>query len=420
MGSARIPALGLCVVVACVGLGGVAEAAQSTPDSMGSTDARLPYSSRPAADSAVRLTAGVTRSMTRSGERRRRPKPGARCKARQQGQIVATVRFGKLQCKKGFWRAMRPANPVPSPPVPPTWIPSPVPMRDSDPTPSPSSGTAPSPPSHPSNAPLAPPGDAVSSPDPARAPAQDPEPVPSPTTSSSPSPATSTPVAPIPFTADVVFSLNSAQSNYWIYAPSAYDPSHAKPITLFVWMHGCGGQGRWDIYQVSPGESQNFISIALGGREGACWDVNSDTALVLAAIADVKTHVNINPHRVVLGGYSSGGNLAYRTAFYNADTIAGVLAENTAPFTGTGSSQSASMSAAAWRFPIVHLAHTQDAAYPISRVRDEMNALTTAGFPVTLMERPGGHWVDDTADTGTNHDLRTLLLPHLDADWRSP
>ncbi len=64
----------------------------------------------------------------------------------------------------------------------------------------------------------------------------------------------------------------------------------------------------------------------------------------------MKTHFNIDPRRVILGGYSSGGDIAYRTAFYNANSFAGVLAVNTSPFRDTGSSQQDSLAAAAWKF----------------------------------------------------------------------
>ena len=85
--------------------------------------------------------------------------------------------------------------------------------------------------------------------------------------------------------------------------------------------------------------AQSYIAVAPDGREGACWNVNTDPAAVLGVVATVKTHFNINRRRVILGGYSSGGDLAYRTAFYNANGFAGVLAENTSPFRDTGSSQ---------------------------------------------------------------------------------
>jgi dienelactone hydrolase len=239
-------------------------------------------------------------------------------------------------------------------------------------------------------------------------------------------PISSVPTDPIPFTKDTPFTLNSAATNYWVYVPNAYDATHATPTTLFVWLHGCGGESSGDIYMVDPGGSQDWISIAVGGREGGCWDPDNDQAKVLAAIADMKTHFNINPRRVILGGYSSGGDLAYRTAFYSAKSFAGVLVENSSPFRDTGSGQAASLAASAWKFNVVHLAHVQDATYPIAGVRNETDAMTAAGFPLTRVEVDGGHYdapgAIENGHTvpGTVADLVTYLLPHIDDGWLSP
>ena len=239
-------------------------------------------------------------------------------------------------------------------------------------------------------------------------------------------PTTSVPPDPIPFTKAKVFTLQTTLSNYWLYVPNSYDASHQTPTTLFVWLHGCGGMSEGDIYAVSPGGGQDWISIAVGGREGDCWDPAGDGSKVKAAISDVKSHFNIDPHRVILGGYSSGGDLAYRTAFYDAGAFAGVLAENTAPFRDTGSSQQASLAAASWKFNVVHLAHLQDDTYPIDVVRTETQAMTDAGFPVTFIERVGTHYdapnapVNGSAVPGTDADVAGLLLPHIDDGWRSP
>lgn len=238
--------------------------------------------------------------------------------------------------------------------------------------------------------------------------------------------ASSVPKEPVPFTKGTPFTLNDPESNYWVYVPNSYDGTHATPTTLFVWLHGCGGMSSGDIYTVDPGGSQDWISIAVGGREGSCWDPNADQTKVLAAIASIKTHFNINPRRVILGGYSSGGDLAYRTAFYNANSFAGVLAENTSPFRDTGSSQSASLAAASWKFNVVHLAHLQDTTYPIAGVRTETDAMTAAGFPLTRIEVDGGHFdnpgeiENGHAVPGTNADIHTYLLPHIDDGWLSP
>ncbi len=238
--------------------------------------------------------------------------------------------------------------------------------------------------------------------------------------------ASSVPTNPIQFQKGTPFQLNDPQGDYWIYVPDSYDGTHATPTTLFVWLHGCGGESSGDINTVSPGGSQDWISIAVGGREDACWDPNADGPKVLGAIADVETHFNINPRRVILGGYSSGGDLAYRLAFYNANSFAGVLAENTSPFRDTGSAQGASIAAAAWKFHVVHLAHLQDDTYGIDGVRQETDALVAAGFPLQRIEVDGGHYDDPGAIEnghpvpGTDADLATYLLPHIDDGWLSP
>jgi len=233
-------------------------------------------------------------------------------------------------------------------------------------------------------------------------------------------PVDSRPRNPVPFTKGQSFKLG----NYWLFVPASYDESHNTPTTLYVWMHGCGGFSSGDIATVSPGGAQSWISLTPDGREGQCWNSSTDVPIVMNALADVKTHFNINPRRVVLGGYSSGGNLAYRTAFYNARSFAGVIAEDTGPFTGTGSTQQASLAAAAWKFNVVHIAHTGDQSYPIGTVRQETGAMQAAGHPVQLIERPGTHYDPDTPEdnptSGTDHDLRTLGLPHLNDGWLSP
>jgi CARDB len=242
---------------------------------------------------------------------------------------------------------------------------------------------------------------------------------PTPTPTPTPSPETR-PTAPIPFEANTALTLSSSAGPYFAKVPPSYAATHDNATTLFVWMHGCGGEAAGDLDTISPGGDRSYIAISLGGRDGGCWDVNSDPALVLAAIADMKTHFNINPRRVILGGYSSGGDLAYRTAFYNAGLIAGVLAENTAPFRDTGSTAQQSLAAAVWKFNVVHVAHTEDDTYDIATVRSEIQTLKSNGYPATLIERPGSHYDDSTATTGTDHDLQTLLLPHIDDGWLAP
>ena len=228
------------------------------------------------------------------------------------------------------------------------------------------------------------------------------------------------PNSPITPSYEQVTTYWSSASAYHLYVPKSYDATHRTPTRLFVWLHGCGGDGKGDTWSVSPGGSQSWVSLSLGGRDGGCWNVDTDSSMVMAALADVKHRLNIDPQRVVIGGYSSGGDLAYRTAFYNALSFAGVLAENTSPFRDTDSSPSSSLTAASWKFNIAHLAHLQDTTYPIDGVRSETDQVRKAGFPIERLEKNGAHWNTDSNGTGTMNDRRTYLLPYLDRGWAAP
>jgi hypothetical protein len=247
---------------------------------------------------------------------------------------------------------------------------------------------------------------------------------PPPTTHTPPPASTSTvPTAPIAFTADTPEHVAASSFDYWVDAPPSYDTTGHTPMTLLVWLHGCGGESSGDIYTVDPGDDRDYLAMAVGGREDDCWNPITDVPTVLAAVADVKTHFNVNPRRVILGGYSSGGDLAYRTIFLNASQFAGLLAENTSPFRDTGMTQAQLLAAATRKFPVVHLAHLQDTTYPFNPgVRQEIEAMQNAGFPVTLLTTPGDHY-DNPGEhglPGTDDDTVDLLLPHIDDGWLAP
>lgn len=231
---------------------------------------------------------------------------------------------------------------------------------------------------------------------------------------------TTYPASPMALKKGDVTNLNSSAGPYSVYVPNSYDATHKTPTKLLLWLHGCGGNAYGDAWATSPGGTQSWVTISIGGRDGGCWDVSSDTTLALAALDDIEKHLNIDRRRVIIGGYSSGGDMAYRTAFYNAKKFAGVLAENTSPFRDTGSSQSSSLGAAAWKFNVVHLAHTGDTTYPIAGVRTETDAVKNAGFPLTRVERAGTHWDAEGTSSGTNYDMRNVLLPYIDAGWLAP
>lgn len=222
------------------------------------------------------------------------------------------------------------------------------------------------------------------------------------------------PTNPIAFTKNAKGTIVVNGVTSWIFVPTSYDSTHNTPTKLFVWLHGCGGQSQYDADMVSWMPNQSWITLAVGGRETTCWsNYATDGAKVLEAIAAMKTYFNVDPKRVFYGGYSSGGDIGYELVFKNANLFAGALFENTGPSTAALTASTT----AAWKLNIAHLAHLQDTTYPIATTRTKMVTLRTNGFPVTLIEKTGGHYDNDSGQTGTQYDLRTFLLPYIDAGW---
>jgi predicted esterase len=204
---------------------------------------------------------------------------------------------------------------------------------------------------------------------------------------------------------------------YFGFVPDNYSPS--TPMPLLIWAHGCGGEAEgdaWNVGSYTPEPGKGWLTLSLGGRDGGCWNPLAESEqLVMAALADFEAHFNVDHHRVFLAGYSSGGDLAYRTGFRHSSTFAGLLIENSAPFRDTESTQAESLAAATTKLHIAHLAHASDETYPLGEVQAEVKVLEENGFPITLTVRPGKHF-----DSHTDEDVQNYLLPHIEEGWTSP
>jgi poly(3-hydroxybutyrate) depolymerase len=220
-------------------------------------------------------------------------------------------------------------------------------------------------------------------------------------------------------------SDDGGYDGYDLWVPSGYDATHRTPTALLVWGHGCGGNSHDDVAgSIHAAPEDSWVVIAPRGRDGDCWKPDVDVARWARAVADVRRRLNIDPRRVLVGGFSSGGDLAYRFAFEQSDHVAGALVAGTTPFRDTGRSAAELLAAAHFRFRTRHVLHTDDGTYPATTVRAEIARMERAGFDVDVVERPGPHFEPDTPEgaptSGSYYDLRTYLLPVMDRGWRSP
>lgn len=211
------------------------------------------------------------------------------------------------------------------------------------------------------------------------------------------------------------FTRNSGKSNYVAYVPSSYDGS--KPMRLVVGIHGCGDTAynfaTWGVAPYQTRTTQTHIAISVDGASGggSCWSIPGDADKVTAAIDDIKKCFWVHQKKVVLAGYSSGGQLSYRMGLDHADRYAGILIENSGLY-AAGTPSATLLANATWKINIAHRAHTSDSVFPIATVKSDWSKTMAAGFPIVTSETAGTH-------DGTSADWATWLLPQS-AGWIAP
>lgn len=211
---------------------------------------------------------------------------------------------------------------------------------------------------------------------------------------------------------DGFFWRNSGKSNYTGIVPKGYS---GKPTRMVVGLHGCGDEaynfGTWAVSPYDTRQTQDWIGVSVESPRGGggCWK-QSDEDAVFAAIADISKCFYVHQQKVVLAGFSSGGELAYGMGMRHADKFAGLLVECTT--LSSAGDPDTLIAGAAWKINIAHFAHDQDSVFPITKVKSDWSKLTAAGFPLQTHEEDGDH-------NGTSDDWVNWLDPKM-ADWKAP
>jgi pimeloyl-ACP methyl ester carboxylesterase len=122
--------------------------------------------------------------------------------------------------------------------------------------------------------------------------------------------------------------IDGALQPYGVTLPANYDP--AKPATLYVWLHGrqndtTEAEFIYTFLRRGPGnppvEDQGQIQLDCFGRvNGAGWHWAGE-ADVFEGIAALKKRYNIDPKRIVLRGFSQGGEGAWHIALHHPDAF---------------------------------------------------------------------------------------------------
>ncbi len=214
---------------------------------------------------------------------------------------------------------------------------------------------------------------------------------------------------------DGFFWLTSSKSAYVAYVPASYSPS--APMRVIVGMHGCGDDAlnfaKWGVNPFPTRAKQQHIGISVSGESGnnKCWSMGGDDDKVLAAVEDLAKCFWVNRSKVVVAGFSSGGQLAYRVGMMKASSFAGILIENSGLY-AAGAPSASLIAGAAWKIHVAHRARTSDSVFPIAKVKADWQSLSAAGFPVVTSELAGGH-------DGNSDDWASWLIPQS-ASWVAP
>jgi polyhydroxybutyrate depolymerase len=150
-----------------------------------------------------------------------------------------------------------------------------------------------------------------------------------------------------PGTASHSLVVGSLTRTYFVHVPARRRLSTAGlviPWPLVIVLHGSSGDGPTIEHQSgmdSLAEAQRFLVAYPNGTGGAfglypsdwnagtcCGGANRDNiddlGFISALIAEVTLHLSVDPHRVYVGGFSSGGYMAYHAGCQLATTIAAI------------------------------------------------------------------------------------------------
>ena len=174
-----------------------------------------------------------------------------------------------------------------------------------------------------------------------------------------------------------------------LFIPSNYD--HNTPTTLVLLLHGAAGSGNGiaTAFQALA-ESSGVVLLAPDSRLSS-WDLiirdyGPDVDFIDEALAWAVDHVNIDPNRLTIAGFSDGATYALGIGLSNGNLFKRVIAFSPGFLL---------VKKTAGKPPVFITHGVSDPILPIATAsRAIVPALEDAGYTVDYTEFPGGHVVD--------------------------
>jgi phospholipase/carboxylesterase len=168
------------------------------------------------------------------------------------------------------------------------------------------------------------------------------------------------------------------------------DGASARPLPLFVLLHGATGRGEAMLRRLGSAPADAGIMVLSPDSRGGTWDAirsgfGADVEYLDRALARVFDMMAIDPARVAIGGFSDGATYALSLGLINGDLFRRVVAFSPG-FVIPGETHGN---------PSFFVSHgTSDRILPIEECsRQIVPALRRRGYDVTFREFDGPHTV---------------------------
>jgi predicted esterase len=182
-------------------------------------------------------------------------------------------------------------------------------------------------------------------------------------------------------------------------------------LPLLILLHGCGDKAyNFATWAGSPFDNrskQSYNVVSVGGRDGQCWDLGQDEPKITDELKEAIACFYVDRKRVFLGGYSSGGQLAYQYGLRNAKTFAALLIEHSSI-----PDRDKLIAGAAWPITVGAIGAINDSYFPPAVFNADWSALRAKGHVIDTQALPIGH-------DGRSDDWKNFLLPKM-STWKAP
>ena len=190
-----------------------------------------------------------------------------------------------------------------------------------------------------------------------------------------------------------------------VFVPIHYEQNYRYP--LVIWLHS-DGESSTEIHQVMPKISmRNYIGVAPDGLAAESispdslqgplhksfpmsWHQDSDSiesahTSVVNAVEMAMARFAVNPQRVFIGGFGSGGTMAFRVAMERPELFAGVMSLN-------GPMPESQAPLGCWdqcrNLPVLWAQSRKSETFDQDTLCRQLKLLHVAGFAVTLRQYP--------------------------------